>query len=78
MDNDKICEKSAKCPIYSGILESNPVLVQTYKNLYCHNGKIGRDKCKRFQVAIRIGSCPQDVLPNCQLTIDEIVKRMET
>ena len=77
MNDDKICERSVKCPIYTGVLEENQVLIQTYKNLFCQNGAVGREKCKRYQVFMRIGSCPPDLLPNSQMTVDEIIKRME-
>jgi len=75
--DDKICERSIKCPIYSGVLASNPVLVQTYKHLYCENGQQGRERCKRYQVAVRTGKCPPDLLPNSQSSLDDIIKRME-
>lgn len=74
---DKICEKSEKCPIYRGVLESNPVLIKTYKHLYCENGAVGRASCKRYQVALRVGSCPPDILPNSHLSVNEIVRRIE-
>ena len=77
MDDVKICERSAKCPIYSGVLNSNTVLIQTYKSLFCENGKLGRDRCKRYQVALRTGSCPPDTLPNSQLSVDDIIRKME-
>ena len=77
MDDDKICKRSAKCPIYTGILESNEVLVQTYKNMYCENGKQGREVCKRYQVASIVGSCPPDILPNSDLSVDTIIRLME-
>ena len=77
MDEDKICVKSAKCPIYSGVLQSNRVLIQTYKNLYCENGKEGREKCKRYQVAIRVGSCPPDLLPNSRISVDAVIYKMK-
>ena len=76
MDDEKICMRSAKCPIYTGILESNEVLIRTYKNLYCENGKEGRENCKRFQVASIAGSCPPDILPNNDLTVDTILRLM--
>jgi len=77
MNEDKICKRAEKCPMYSGILDSNPTLIRTYKNLYCENGKQGRERCKRFQVASIIGSCPHYVLPNSQLSVEEIINRME-
>ena len=77
MDDDKICVKSAKCPIYSGILESKEILVQTYKSIYCENGKAGREECKRYQVVMRAGLCPPDILPNSDLSVDSIIMLME-
>ena len=76
MDSDKICVKSAKCRIYAGILESNEIMIDTYKSMYCENGKEGRDNCKRFQVSEVAGACPPDILPNSDLTVDRIIKLM--
>jgi hypothetical protein len=66
-----------KCPIFNGVLESKDVLVKTFKNLYCENGIESHEKCKRYQVAAQAGSCPQYVLPNSPLTVEEIILRME-
>ena len=77
MDDDKICVKSAKCPIYTGVLESQEILIRTFKNLYCENGQKGRNNCKRYQVALIAGSCPPDILPNSDLSVDTIIRLME-
>ena len=77
MDNSKICEKAVKCPIFTGLLESNPLLIQTYKNLYCENWEKGRSRCKRYQVSVKAGSCPSYVLPNSTISVDDIIRRME-
>ncbi len=66
-----------KCPLYAGVLESNEVLVKTYKHLYCENGEDGHNKCRRYQVANIAGSCPPDILPNSHLSVNDIIKRME-
>ncbi len=78
MVDNKNCEKSLKCPIYSGILQSNEILTQTYKKLFCESGSEGKNKCKRFQVAKIMGSCPPNILPNTHLTVDEIVEKMKS
>lgn len=78
MEDDKICARSGKCPIYTGVLQSKEVLVQTYKNLYCEKGVEGRRKCKRFQVAEVAGSCPPDILPNNNMSVNDIIKRMNS
>jgi len=77
MKEEKICARSAKCPIYTGILESKEILIDTYKTLYCENGKEGRENCKRYQVAFIAGSCPPDILPNSDLPVDSIILLME-
>jgi len=77
MEEDRVCFRSAKCPIYTGILESNEVLIQLYKRTYCENGKQGRDVCKRYQVALLAGSCPPDILPNSHLSIEYIIRKIE-
>jgi hypothetical protein len=75
-DIDRICARSAKCPIYSGILGSKEVLIHTYKDLYCENGKEGREKCKRYQVAEITGACPPGLLPNSRLSVEDVIKNM--
>jgi hypothetical protein len=77
MVDNKNCEKTAKCPIYSGILQSNEILTQTYKKLFCESGSAGKNKCKRYQVAQIMGSCPPNILPNTHLAVDEIVEKMK-
>jgi len=77
MDDDKICVKAERCPIYSGILESKEVLIETYKSMYCENGKEGREQCKRYLVSQIEGSCPPYILPNSDLSVDTIIRLME-
>jgi len=72
-----ICERSVKCPIYSGILKSNEMMINTYKQLYCNAGAANYNKCKRFQVAKVAGSCPPHILPNSQLSIGDILKQID-
>ena len=77
MDEDKVCMRSVKCPIYTGVLESDNVLIQIYKNRYCENGKQGREECKRHQVYLSVGSCPSDILPNSKLSVEYIVSKIK-
>ena len=77
MEDERICFRSAKCPIYTGLLDSKDVLIKTYKTLYCEKGKVSHERCKRYQVAAIAGSSPPDLLPNSPLAVEEIVKRME-
>ena len=73
MEDDKICFRSAKCPIYTGVLGSNEVLIKTFKTMYCNNGKEAHEKCKRYQVAAIAGSCPPSILPNSKKSVEEIL-----
>jgi hypothetical protein len=77
MDENRICFRSAKCPIYAGILESREALIRVYRQKYCDNGKEGHEKCKRFQVAAIVGSCPPNLLPNNHHSVEEIIKKMK-
>lgn len=73
----QLCPKTPKCPIFNGILKGTEY-TETYKKLYCENGEEGRNKCRRFQVAEKVGMCPPDILPNSTKTVDEIVANMKT
>ena len=76
MESDKICEKTEKCPIYTGVLKSNEILTNTYKNLFCLNGPEGRNSCRRYQVSKEMGKCPSHILPNSQMSAKEIINKM--
>ncbi|MBA7543223.1 hypothetical protein ES705_35553 [subsurface metagenome] len=71
-----LCPKTPKCPIFHGILKGTEY-TDTYKKLYCEAGEDGRLKCRRFQVAEKVGICPPDILPNSVKTVDEIIEKMK-
>jgi hypothetical protein len=73
----KLCPKTPACPIFNGILKGTEY-TEVYRHLYCEAGETGRNKCRRFQVASRIGSCPPNVLPNSTKTVDQIIAEMRT
>ncbi|NOU19308.1 MAG: hypothetical protein HOO91_17260 [Bacteroidales bacterium] len=77
MIDNKNCERTAKCPVYLGILISNGIIIQTYRKLFCESGSDGKNMCRRYQVAKIMGVCPQNILPNTHLTVDEIVEKMK-
>jgi hypothetical protein len=70
------CPKTPKCPIFNGVLKGTE-FTETYKNLYCLAGEEGRNKCRRFQVAEKCGSCAPDILPNSSKKVDEIIDMMK-
>ena len=71
-----ICPKTPKCPIFNGVLKGTEY-TETYKKLYCENGEEGRQECRRYQVALKVGVCPPDILPNSTKTVDDIVEKMK-
>jgi hypothetical protein len=71
----QICPKTPKCPIFNGILKGTEY-TETYKKLYCEAGEEGRNKCMRYQVSMKVGKCPENVLPNSLKSVDEIIEDM--
>jgi hypothetical protein len=71
-----ICPKTPKCPIFNGILKGTE-FTGTYKKLYCEAGAEGRARCRRYQVAEKVGVCPPDILPNSSKTVEEIIQKMK-
>lgn len=71
-----VCPKTSACPIFNGVLKGTEY-TEVYRKLFCEAGKVGRNSCRRFQVASLIGICPPNVLPNSTKTVDEIVAEMK-
>ena len=70
------CPKLEKCPIYLKNVFFNPNAGETYRKLYCLAGKEKYSSCKRFQVSEKTGRpVPETVMPNCSLTVDEIIAK---
>lgn len=70
-----VCPKTPACPIFNGILKGTE-FTEVYRKQYCEAGEDGRKRCRRFQVAAKIGKCPPNVLPNASKTVDEIIEDM--
>ncbi|MBN1951298.1 MAG: hypothetical protein JW801_08835 [Bacteroidales bacterium] len=73
----KICPKTPKCPIFNGILKGTE-FTETYLKLYCEAGEAGRNRCRRYQVAEKVGMCPPDILPNSSKSVEEIINSMKS
>jgi hypothetical protein len=71
-----LCPKTLACPIFNGILKGTEY-TEVYKRLYCEAGEAGRNKCRRYQVALKAGTCPPNVLPNATKSVNEIVAEMQ-
>lgn len=72
--NNFVCPKMDNCPIFQNNI-LNKSTGETYKELYCKNEKT-HTSCKRFIISETTGSsAPNYVLPNCNLSISEIIIR---
>lgn len=78
MEKD-ICPKFEKCPIFINNVVLDEDRSKTYRRLYCEAGETEYSKCKRYIVAEKLGKpIPEKYLPNCLLSIEEIIRRMES
>lgn len=76
METTNSCPKLEKCPIYLKNVFFNPNAGETYRKIYCLAGKEKYSSCKRFQVSEKTGKpVPETVMPNCSLTVDEIIAK---
>lgn len=69
------CPNTEKCPLFNGILKDKTMTVKSYKSLYCEAGKEKYGTCKRYMSKEIFGKCPDDLLPNSILTIEQIGAR---
>jgi hypothetical protein len=70
------CEKHKICPIFNDILKGKEMTAKSYQNQYCTAGEKGWNKCKRFLVVKKMGSCPPNLLPNSFKTVEDIIAEM--
>jgi len=73
-----LCPKTEKCPIFIGGVLQRPESEEIYRKLYCKAGKDKYTTCKRYIVSnMTTKQIPNNVMPNCYKTIDEIINEME-
>jgi len=72
---ENICPKVEKCPIFVNNVLTIENAAVAYKSLYCEAGEVKFSTCKRYIVSNKLGSCPQDVLPNCSRTVEDIIAK---
>jgi len=76
--SDRVCPKAEKCPLFQGELIANFASQQIYKRLYCNNGVMGRQECKRFLVSTAYGKPENTLLPNDPRSLEEIIAEMKS
>lgn len=76
METD-LCPKVEKCPLFTGSLLKRSGSEESYKNLFCRAGKDKWSTCMRYQTSEKVGKCADWILPNCSMTLDQIVQKMK-
>lgn len=74
---ESTCPNHEKCPIFNGILADKEVTAKSYRRLYCEAGADKYTLCKRYMAKAKFGKCPGDLLPNSNLTLEEIGTRYQ-
>lgn len=73
------------CPNYSdcqlihkeNILKHHDPIKQIYISQFCTSSTEEWQRCKRYKTSQLLNFCPDFVLPNTQLTVDEIIDRFD-
>jgi len=73
---EKICKNYEKCPIYHGVLKDRTTTAKVFKIQFCEAGEFGWNKCKRYLIKEQTGKCPPDLLPNCDKSVEQIIREM--
>lgn len=71
------CPNFENCALVHMGLGLETATKENYINNYCKAGQWRWNECKRLKCKEQIHFCPDFVLPDMSLTIDEIVDRFE-
>jgi hypothetical protein len=75
---DQPCPNRSSCQVFTieGFVESNLVR-EYYAKTYCDSVEQGWTKCMRFRTKKELNLCPDFVLPDSTITLDEVLDRLE-
>lgn len=75
----KFCPNHKGCQIINleGFIKSNEIK-NNYISNYCEAGEEKWSNCKRFQTKKALNFCPDFILPDTNLTLDQIFEKIET
>lgn len=64
------------------VVNDNGVLMSSekkayYVNKYCNSPEQNWVNCKRYQVKQELGFCPEKLLPDSEITLEEIIRNFE-
>lgn len=75
-DKHNYCPKTEKCPLFQGDMLASKKAQEIYMRLYCTAGELGRNRCKRFMI-VQEGFKPEDdVMPNDDRSVQDIIDNM--
>jgi len=73
---EAICSKTPTCALFKGTLLKRKESAETYKQLFCKT--VERHKpCKRYMISDDLGECPDFVMPNSTMSVEEIKAKMK-
>jgi len=75
-ENKDNCPKTDTCPLFQGEMLASKKAQEIYMRIYCTAGEKGRNRCKRFMM-VKEGYKPSDdLMPNDEHSIEQIIKDM--
>ena len=78
MSDRRDCPNIGSCQIFNEGFIPDQTRKQFYRTTYCTvNTSEGYLRCKRFQTSKTLGFCPDFLLPDSTMTIDEIMDKCE-
>jgi len=72
------CPNRQNCQVFTveGFVSSTEIK-EFYAGIFCDAGEKGWTQCRRYLTKKELNLCPDFVMPDSELTIDEIIDRLE-
>lgn len=70
--NINTCRMVATCDVVK-----DPLVKEDYINTWCRKGEEMWGKCKRYNTKKELGFCPDFIVPDTTLSLDEIIDKIE-
>lgn len=75
---DNLCPNINSCRmVATEIVVPDPAEKEVYLEAWCRKGKDKWSGCKRFDTKKTLGFCPDFVVPDTTLSIDQIIDKFE-
>ncbi len=75
----KFCPNYSDCKLVQTnlVIIDNAILKEAYEKKYCNDPEEVWESCKRYLTKLQLNFCPDFVLPDTTLTIDEIMDKFD-